>query len=77
MKAKFPNSNIFLSEVTPRLDDLQRKVTHVNDFLKLKAVDDNLHLISHSNLQGKSLFYKDDVKHFHSSTGVRILAKNI
>ena len=77
MKSKFPNSNIFLSEVTPRLDDFQRKVTHFNDFLKLKAVDDNLHLISRSNLQGKSLFYKDDVKHFHSSTGVRILAKNI
>ena len=50
MKSKFSNSNIFLSEVTPRLDDLQRKVTHVNDFLKLKAVDDNLHLISYSNL---------------------------
>ena len=75
LKSKFPTTNVFLSEITPRSDDLQIKVTHVNDHLRLKASKYNLHLINHSNLQARSNFFY--AKHFRSSTGVRVLARNI
>ena len=56
LKSKFPATNVFLSEITPRSDDLQIKVTHVNDYLRLKAFKYNLHLMNHSNLQARSSF---------------------
>ena len=37
LKSKFPATNVFLSEITPRSDDFQIKVTHINDHLRLKA----------------------------------------
>ena len=75
LKSKFPVTNVFLSEIIPRSDDLQIKVTHVNDYPRLKASKYNLHLINHSNLQARSNFF--NVKHVRSSTGVRVLARNI
>ena len=77
LKSKFPTTNIFLSEITPRSDELQRKVICVNQHLKIKALKYNLHLIDHSNLRAKSFFFRDDRKHFNRSTGVRLLARNI
>ena len=75
LKSKFPATNVFLSEITPSYDDLQIKVTRVNDHLRLKASKYNLHLINHSNLQARSNCF--DAKHFRSSTGVCVLARNI
>ena len=75
LKLQFPATNVFLSEITPRSDDLQIKAAHVNDHLRLKASKYNFHLINHRNLQARSKFF--DAKHFRSSTGVRVLARNI
>ena len=77
LNSKFPATNMFLSEITPRSDDLQRKVIYVNEHLKIKALKYNLHLINHSNLQAKSSFFWEDKKHFNRLTGVRLLARNI
>ena len=73
VKSKFPAANIFLSEITPRSDDLQRKVIYVNEHLKVKALKYNLHLIDHSNLQAKSFFFWWDKKHFNRSTGGQLV----
>ena len=66
-----------MSEITPRSEDLQRKVIDVNEHLKVKALKYNLHLTDHSNLQAKSFIFREDKKHFNRSTGVRLLARNI
>ena len=60
---KYPNVKIILSEVTPRMDNIDQKVKSTNFLLEpyVKQTD-NVFLTKHSNMR-KREFFRDD-KHF-------------
>ena len=71
---RFPNSKIFLSEITPRRDDFHLKGMEVNSMIKGAIESNNFQLVCHSNLSKESLFF--DKKHLNKFSGVRMLANN-
>ena len=75
-KAKFPMSEIFISEITPRMDRHQPSVTEVNTYLNDLVLRDrgSYHLISHENLNQRKLYV--DAKHLSKKGGTRELVRN-
>ena len=73
---KFPAAKIFVSEITPRQDDLQPVVEEVNSMFRNQVTEiKNCTIINHTNLNDKGLFF--DRKHLSRSKGIPLLAKNI
>ena len=52
----FPNSEIFLSEITPRRDQFHLKGMEVNSMIKGAIESYNFQLVCHSNLSKKNLY---------------------
>ena len=75
-REKFPDTKLFLSEVTPRSDSLNEKVLKINSLLKNCLFNiSNLKLVIHSNLADQIYFYDD--KHFNRYKGIPSLARNL
>ena len=76
-KAKFPMSEIFISEITPRMDRHQASVTEVNAYLNDLVLRDrgSYHLISHENLNKRELYV--DAKHLRKKRGTRESVRNL
>ena len=70
----FPDTTVFLSEITPRMDDLNQKVIAVNKIIRNAPIL-NISVISHENLNNGKFY--DDYKHVNRTSGVAVLAKNI
>ena len=71
---RFPNSKIFLSEITPRRDEFHLKGMEVNSMVKGAIESNNFQLVCHSNLSKESLFF--DKKHLNKFSDVRMMANN-
>ena len=75
-REKFPETKLFLSEVTPRSDSLNEKVLKINSLLKNCLFNiSNLKLVILSNLADQIYFYDD--KHFNRYKGIPSLVRNL
>ena len=75
-REKFPETKLFLSEVTPRSDSLNEKILKINSLLINCLFNiSNLKLVIHSNLADQIYFYDD--KHFNRYKGIPSLARNL
>ena len=70
----FPNSKIFLLEITPRRDEFHFKGMEVNSVVKGAIESNKFQLVCHSNLSKESLFF--DKKYLNKFSGVRMMASN-
>lgn len=73
LRGKFPGIKIILSEITPRMDDLDIQVRAVNTLLNQYVnSSDDLYLTFNSNMRDPDFFY--DNKHFKESCVARFAA---
>ena len=73
-KTTYPQTNIYISSITPRKDDFNGVVTKVNQLLAKEFEDSKYHgikLIDHSNLDSPELLY--DTKHVNKNSGIKKL----
>ena len=73
-KEQFPNAEIYVSEITPRMDSLNELVSEVNQTIG-RTMPTEINIIKHDNLNRRSYFV--DKKHLSKTAGVRQLARNI
>ena len=72
---RFPNTKVFISEITPRRDEYNLKGIEVNSILKEEAQKGEFELIKHGNLAKETLFY--DTMHLSKFKGITIMKNNI
>ena len=72
---RFPNTKVFISEITPRRDEYNLKGIEVNSILKEEAQKGQFELIKHGNLAKETLFY--DKVHLSKFKGITIMKNNI
>ena len=72
---RFPNTKVFISEITPRRDEYNLKGIEVNSILKEEAQKGQFELIKHGNLAKETLFY--DKVHLSKFKGITITKSNI
>ena len=68
----FPDTGVFLSEITPRMDDLNQEVIAVNKIIRNGPIL-NISVISHENLNNGKFY--DDYTHVNRTSGVAVLGK--
>ena len=71
---RFPNTKVFISEITPRKDEYNLKGIEVNSILKEEAPKGQIELIKLGNLAKETLFY--DKGHLGKSKGITIMKNN-
>ena len=77
-KTTYPLTNIYISSITPRKDDLNGVVTKVNRLLAKELEDSKYHgikLLDHSNLDKPEFLY--DTKHLNINSRIKKLVSNI
>ena len=70
---RFPQSKISVSLITPRADELARKVMETNKFIT-RAMIESVNIIVHDNLHNEACLF--DKKHLNKRVGVPLLARN-
>ena len=75
LKRLHPNIKIIISEITPRMDDLDSEVREANKLLnELVKNSTDVYIVRNGNLRKKSFFYHGDPKHIRKDCIARFAA---
>ena len=75
LKEKYPSIKIILSEITPRMDNLDFQVQETNALLNQYIIrNSDIFLVHNGNMRDPDFFMPDDNKHFKQSCIARFAA---